>query len=57
MNSVSGAFGLNVLGINMLTLANSTSYTGPTTVSSGTLNLGHNLAVQDSTVSVSSVVP
>jgi autotransporter-associated beta strand protein len=38
-NNISGSYGINKLGINTLTLTAANGYTGPTTVTSGTLAL------------------
>jgi autotransporter-associated beta strand protein len=51
-SSITAPLSLNILGGNTLTLSNSNTFTGPTTVTNGTLNLAHPLAVQDSTVNV-----
>ena len=45
---------LNIVGGNTLTLGAANTYSGPTTITGGALNLAHNLAVQNSTVTVSS---
>ena len=53
-NSISGAMGLDKLGPGMLVLGASNTYSGPTTVSGGTLLLGNANSVQNSTVAVNS---
>ncbi len=45
-------FGLNVYGAGTLVLANSNTFGGATKISSGTLQLAHPLAVQNSTVNL-----
>ena len=46
--------GLNTSTGGILTLANSNTYGGATTISSGIVNIAHPLAVQNSTVNVAS---
>ncbi len=53
-NSINQPLSLTKVGPGTLTLAASNTYSGPTTVTGGALNLAHNLAVQNSTVTVSS---
>ena len=48
--SISGSMGLAVLGTNTLTLTAASTFTGPTTVSGGTLDLDNGLALQNSTL-------
>ena len=52
--ALSGSGGLTLVGTNALVLAGSNTYTGLTSITSGTLSLASPLAVQNSTVSVSS---
>ena len=52
--SINQPLALNIVGGNTLTLGAANTYSGPTTITSGALNLAHNLAVQNSTVTVSS---
>ena len=51
--AVGGSGGLAIVGGGLLTLSNSSTFSGSTTISSGTLDLANLLAVQNSTVSVS----
>ena len=53
--SLAGAYGLMELGGNILLLSGSNTYTGPTSITGGTLQLGNALALQNSTVTLSSV--
>ena len=48
--AVSGTGGLSCSGSGTVILSNANSYTGGTTVTSGTLNLAHRSAVQSSTI-------
>jgi autotransporter-associated beta strand protein len=48
-----GALGLNKLGSNDLTLDQANTYTGPTTVTAGTLTLANALALQNSPLTIS----
>ena len=50
--AVSGTGGLSCGGSGTVVLSHANSYTGGTTVSSGTLNLAHPLAVPNSTINV-----
>jgi autotransporter-associated beta strand protein len=51
-NSVGGSMGLTKLGSNTLTLSYSNSYTGPTTISGGTLDIDYGGALQNSALVV-----
>ena len=53
-SSIGGGLGVTKLGGNNLYLSGANSYTGPTTISGGTLQIGNALALQYSTVAISS---
>ena len=53
---LSGAGGLTKAGAGVLTLSVSNSFTGPTTVNAGTLNVGNAAALQSSDVTANSSV-
>jgi len=55
-SNVAGTLGLNKMGANTLTLTGSNSYSGPTIVTSGTLQLGDGTFGHDSTISGASAV-
>ena len=52
IQNTSGTLTLVKTGAGLLSLASSNAVAGPTTVAGGTLNLGHPLALQNSTVTV-----
>ena len=49
-NTIGGSMGLTILGPNTLTLSQSNSFSGPTTVTGGTLALSNSGALQGSTL-------
>ena len=51
-NNVAGNIGLTKLGANTLLLSGSNTYTGPTTIAAGTLQIGNAAALQNSTVAL-----
>ena len=52
--TLGGSAGLNMTGPGLLALTNSNTFSGATTISGGTLSVGHYLALQNSTVTTSS---
>ena len=50
-SSISGGMGLTKLGVNTLTLTGASTFTGPTLVSNGTLQLGDGTAGHDGSIS------
>ncbi len=50
--AISGSASLTLIGSGGATISNANTYTGPTTISAGTLTLTHPLGMQNSTVTV-----
>jgi autotransporter-associated beta strand protein len=54
-SGISGAAALIVNGAGLVTISNSNNYTGPTTISSGTLQVGTGVAGQDGSIASSNI--